>query len=1781
MKTVVPSFAAHKRSAVGAVRKAYSAVWSWHVGLYLLCLYSSAAQSQTAQNHYWRHMPPVFVENKGQWNSQARFVAQTSEMNVWLTNTGLVYDVYRQEGSGVRVVHGQVIRATFVAAPNNQNIRQSNFTHVRGLNKQRGVHHYVQGNNAARWYTNVPLWGEVRMDYLAEGISARVYIDSTTQTPNAVHAIPQVPPALRIRYDIIVQPGTNPHTLAIELDGADTAFVNAQGELVMQTALGEFRNGKIFAYQIRNGTAVEIPCRFDAIRASRAAPAEPPRFGFALGAYDPRLPLIIDPLLYSTHIGGAGLDQATAIALDANGSSYVSGLSFSMNFPTSTGAYKRTLTGSADGFVAKLSSAGDELVYSTYIGGTMRDEISALTVQNGAVYCAGQTSSPDFPTLQAAQPVFGGTTDAVVVRLGANGIPTYSTFIGGSEEDAARAIAVNSSGEAFVAGYTKTNNLNTSPDALQRDFGGNTDAFVARLTANGSTLQFLTYLGGSATDEANAIAVDAAGVYVAGLTVSSNFQTSTGALQRSHRGGGDVFVAKLNLSGTDRLYATYLGGDDAEEARALAVDATGAVIVAGRTGSRNFPTRNGAFSTHQGDFDVFVSKLNPTATALVYSTLLGGTARDEANAMVLGNDGTAYIAGETRSMNFFTRLEADQRTFGGGASDGFLAKITPDGGSVIYSSFLGGSGNDAATGIAIDGRGEVYVCGRTASSDFPVSSSAYQRRPAGFDDAFVAKVRLPEAAPPPFISELIPPRAFAGEGSISLTIRGRGFVQPVQVRFGESMLSPERVSSTEIVAPVPGALINAAGEYLVSVTNPDGQRASRAFIVETLITPNITSLQPSSALAGLPGDIVVVITGMNFADNVQVFFDGTAIPILQRSNTQLNVSIPAQLLLLPGDRIITVRNGDGRQSQASFFVRLSAVPTITLLPAIPLDFGIIAPSQISTARMYVVSGANLMADVSLTASANVQLSLDGTTWTNALTLRRPAISPNTLPATTVLVRVLAPAQPTTVSGSITHTSTGAAQVTLSVTAVVSNSATVLPVRFEPVLANFGAVRLGRDSTIHARLTNLGTRSGRFTATITGTEAADFTLLDALQNAELMPNESRTLRIRFTPTANGARSGMLLLTGDGTASLPLSGTGTAPVLRASTSAIDFGAVFIGQQRPVTQTLQITNVGTAAGRVETPVFMPSGDFLAVNFVPRVLQIGETVPLTVQFRPRPSERGEFTPLREATMSMMAEGANTPNTIAVRLTGTARELPPPVLVSPESIARTSTTPRLQWTRVAEASQYEVQVAQEATFSAASVVFRNSNISSDITALPVTLEEGKVYSWRVRSKRALVGGDSVIGAWSNVAAFTTPSRVGFPQLQIEPALSPAYRAPGNIHFGRVPLEAGTITSSIGIVATGGAVRLRANAPVVLEHPEDGEPNTAFSIEPSDREALQQRGNIATTTPELLRVAFTPPTRGRFTDVQLRVYPAEQGIAPFALNLSGEGVLCLSPAQCPQTTVDLEVLTPRSPAKPGDSVRVRVWLRESARLDIPANDATVRRLRVALLLKNSSMFHFRDNRVFDASGRVANTDSVTNRPLSGGGRRIEFYVNRAPGQYRAVMLGEIRGIATLGRLDGVSTGMIEFATRPQWVDNQGNLIESSQVLVSVGRPVPLRVCLCEQASTAVQESPNQDEVPSALQPALQSMTQYVPQAHSAEIFALTPNPSSEAAELVYAIRTPCYAEVLLVDMLGRVVKTLTSKHHEQGVFALPLPANEIAAGLYRVVVKTPFDRISSAMEVVR
>jgi len=831
--------------------------------------------------------------------------------------------------------------------------------------------------------------------------------------------------------------------------------------------------------------------------------------------------------------------------------------------------------------------------------------------------------------------------------------------------------------------------------------------------------------------------------------------------------------------------------------------------------------------------------------------------------------------------------------------------------------------------------------------------------------------------------------------------------------------------------------------------------------------------------------------------------------------------------------------------------------------------------------MYAVSGTNLMADVNVTAPANVQLSTDGTTWTNALTLRRPATSSNTLPSTTVFVRVLAPAQPTTVSGSIIHTSTGAAQVTLSVTAVVSNSVTLLPVRLEPVLANFGAVRVGRDSTINVRLTNLGTRSGRFTATIAGTEAADFALLDALQNTELMPNESRTLRIRFMPSANGMRSATLSVTGDGTSSLALSGTGTAPALRASTSAIDFGAVFIGQQRPVTQTLQITNTGTAAGRVETPVFMTSGDYVAVNAAPRTLQAGETVPLTVQFRPRPSERGEFTPLREATMSIVAEGATTPNTLAVRLTGTARELPPPALVSPESITRTSTMPRLQWTRVAEASQYEVQVAQEATFSAASVAFRNSNIPSDITALPVPLEEGKVYSWRARSKRSLGGGDSVIGSWSTVGAFTTPSRAGLPQLQIESSLSPAYRAPGNINFGRVPLEAGTVTSSIGIVATGGAVRLRANAPVVLEHPEDGEPNTAFSLEPSDREALQQRGNIATAAPELLRIAFTPPTRGRFTDVQLRVYPAEQGITPFALNLSGEGVLCLSPAQCPQTTIDLEVLTPRSPAKPGDSVRVRVWLRESSRLDIPANDVTVRRLRVTLLLKNSSMVHFRDNRVFDASGRVANTDSVTNRPLNGGGRRIEFYVNRERGQYRAVMLGEIRGIATLGRLGGVHTGLIEFATRPQWVDNQGNLIESSQVLVSMGRPVPLRVCLCEQPSTAAQESPNQDEVPSALQPALQSMAQYLPQANSAEIFALTPNPSSEAAELVYAIRTPCHAEVLLVDMLGRVVKTLTSKHHEQGVFALPLPANEIAAGLYRVVVKTPFDRISSAMEVVR
>ncbi|MDD3136155.1 MAG: pectinesterase family protein, partial [Methanoregula sp.] len=404
-------------------------------------------------------------------------------------------------------------------------------------------------------------------------------------------------------------------------------------------------------------------------------------YGFTVGDYDRSQTLVIDPsLAYSTYLGGSADDYGYSLAVDTYGNVYVTGRTNSADFPKTAGAFQESLKGGKDLFVTKLNADGTALVYSTYLGG--------------------------------------------------------------SADDYGRSVAVDTSGNAYVTGYTASTDFPTTTGAFQASHAGGNDLFVTKLNADGTALVYSTYLGGTATDSGYSIAVDTSGnAYVTGYTASTNFPKTAGAFQASRAGGNDLFVTKLNADGTALVYSTYLGGTATDYGYSIAVDTSGNAYVTGYTASTNFPKTAGAFQESlKGGKDLFVTKLNADGTGLAYSSYLGGTADDSTlGGIAVDTSGNAYVAGYTSSTDFPTTTGAFQTNRNGG-NDLFVTKLNAAGTAVVYSTYLGGSVDDTVISIVVNTYGNAYVAGYTSSTNFPTTTDAYQKTYGGNIDAFVTKL---------------------------------------------------------------------------------------------------------------------------------------------------------------------------------------------------------------------------------------------------------------------------------------------------------------------------------------------------------------------------------------------------------------------------------------------------------------------------------------------------------------------------------------------------------------------------------------------------------------------------------------------------------------------------------------------------------------------------------------------------------------------------------------------------------------------------------------------------------------------------------------------------------------------------------------------------------------------------------------------------------------------------------------------------------------------------------
>ncbi|MBI3447301.1 MAG: SBBP repeat-containing protein [Acidobacteria bacterium] len=673
--------------------------------------------------------PLRFEANQGQTDGRVRFLSRGNGYALFLTPTEAVLTLRTPAGSGRDVV----LRMKLLGS--------DPVPTITGEEELPGRSNYFIGHDPKRWRTRVPNYGRARFAGVYPGVDLVFYGDQR-----------------QLEYDFVVAPGADPSSITLGFAGADSLQIGPQGELSLQVRGSEVTWRKPVVYQEVDGVRQMVVGRY--VRKGKMA------VGFEVAPYDRRQPLILDPVLaYSTYLGGSDTDEGHGIAVDSSGNAYVTGVTYSTDFPAFPAtAFQTVLGGNRDAFVTKLD-AGGSLGYSTYMGGSNVSGLPSVTEGagiavdlSGDAYLTGRTNATDFPTtpgvFQATNPSNTLPNRAFVTKLNAAGDGLiYSTYVGGTSSEVGSGIAVDYGGNAYVVGSTFSSDFPTLNAFQAARASTASDVFVTKLNGDGSALLYSTYLGGDGHDSASAIAVDDFGnAYVTGRAGSSvviPFPTTANAYRTS--GGTLPFLAKFDThaSGAASLpYSSFIGDS---LTLGIAADGSGNVYLVGRALS-NFPTTVGAFQpSWNGGFDAFVARFNLNASgpaSLVYATFLGGAGDEEGHGIALDSSGDVYVTGYTNSRNFPT-VNAIQSALGGGVYPNvFVAKLNAGGTALVHSTYLGGSAlyGDTGHAIAVDHCGNAYVTGVTYSADFPLANAMQATFGGGSGgDAFVAKIE--EARP--------------------------------------------------------------------------------------------------------------------------------------------------------------------------------------------------------------------------------------------------------------------------------------------------------------------------------------------------------------------------------------------------------------------------------------------------------------------------------------------------------------------------------------------------------------------------------------------------------------------------------------------------------------------------------------------------------------------------------------------------------------------------------------------------------------------------------------------------------------------------------------------------------------------------------------------------------------------------------------------------------------------------------------------------------------------------
>lgn len=1184
-----------------------------------------------------------YIENKGQWDEEALFLARSPGLDVWLTRSGVVYDAYEYTGgtgANEKRRRGSVVRMEFL---------HSHEVTMEGVGRQAGTYRYFRDETTI---TGAGLYQSAKAGNLYEGIDAVYYFDN---------GVP--------RYDLVVQPGTDYKQIALVFRGARAVSLTPGGSLAIMTDNGVLEQRGLITYQIKGNRKDTIASRF-VLHTSASGESV---VSFALDHYDPSRPLVIDPIVYSSFLGGTGDDIVEEISLDHGGNTYVLGTTQSVDFPVTTGAYDTT-TGSTDIFVTKYDYSGSNVLFSTFIGGSGDETARGLARDNfGYLYITGETSSTDFPaqyTYPELLPQPGGTSVFVVCLSGTGNTLRYATLLGGSRDDRPEGIAVDRHENVYVTGTTASHDF---PQYRATSvYRGGEDAFLFSLDKNGQW-RFSALLGGTDNDHGKAITVDALdAVWIGGETRSVDLPQTDGS---THRGGDyNVFFAKWDLDGARNLVG-YIGLATGFTT-AITSDKDGNAYIAGYTPEAAFnlpasPIQPQYSKQYSGGKDGFIVSLTPQGKPR-YSTLLGAAYDDIPRAVIVDAHDNLIIVGSTTQSGVVEDFLPDSYYPRYSRQEGFVAVLKPGNQTFSYSTYLGGSRDDECVAVTVSPDSVLYIAGNTLSPDFPITVGTREYK-AGLDGFITRLQYIPKVALPagPLVIDF--GEVYIGEsrrGSVTIRNQGKSTAELTSFTIRNGTVFSV-LTSVPATLPIGDFSFECMFTPAVAGTVSDEVHLTVRFLPEPLtvilkgkgikMPPPVVAVQPDTLHFG---DVNVAST----ETGIIVVTNAGAVPATISSITLSNTvdfsltGISYPLTLLPSQsRSLAVDFTPATTGETFCSVHIEVERMTTALVSFLTGNGVSVPAPVLS-----VPEAFDFGKVQIGSRKEwTQAVYNSGTTAATLSVEQP---PADVFSVTIGTLVVEPNSSVNMVVSFLPVKVGNVTTRIQVPVQELSKPLTIDVEGEGVFPavtvatiDFGEVTIHTVRTGTTAVRNIGIDTARIASIASG--AGAFTVLTT-GPAKLDVQEELPVRINFTPDRTGEFAETVWITVDylpDPVPVMLRGKGIAddapqPRIISDRDTLDMGtmairtsttASFVLYNLSTTQSVQVTTLALSADA------NPTFELVGAPSVPFTIDAGGVYPVTVRFRP------DVTGPASAVVSI---GSSSSSLTVVVLGNGMDDTPPPV---------------------------------------------------------------------------------------------------------------------------------------------------------------------------------------------------------------------------------------------------------------------------------------------------------------------------------------------------------------------------------------------------------------------------------------------------------------------------------------------------------------------------------------